>query len=58
MPQRVNEQIGTFPAIESEAHFFKVGCEMLCTNAMPRSHNAALQERESDSRRCSCECRP
>jgi hypothetical protein len=47
MAQRVNEQIGTVPAIESEAHFVKVGRKMLGAKPMPRAHDAALQERES-----------
>ncbi len=35
-----------FAIVESEAHFVKVGLQMLCANTMPRSHDAALQERE------------
>lgn len=45
--QRINEQIGTLSAIESERHFFAVGLQMLRANFMPRPNNAALQERES-----------
>jgi hypothetical protein len=44
--QGINEQIRILPAIESERHFFAVGLEMLRANFMPRSHDAALQERE------------
>ena len=47
MSQRINEQIGTLSAIESERHFFAVGLQMLRANFMPRPNNAALQERES-----------
>lgn len=44
MPQRVNEQIGSLPAIESEAHFFAVGLEMLRADFMPSPNNAALEQ--------------
>ena len=47
MTQGIEEQIGVLPAIESEAHFFQIGREMLRGNLMPRSHNAALQKTES-----------
>ena len=47
MTQRINEQIGAPTAIESECHFLKVGRKMLCRNLMPRTKDAALQERES-----------
>ena len=46
MAQRINKQIGPLSAIESETHFFAVGLEMLRADFMPRSNNAALQERE------------
>jgi hypothetical protein len=46
MTQSINEQIGTLPAIESEFHLFEVGREMLCTNPVPRSHDAALEKRK------------
>lgn len=46
MPQRINEQVAVVAAVESETHFFEVGGKMLCANAMPRTHDAALQERE------------
>ena len=46
MAQRINEQIRTLAAIESETHFFEVGREMLRADAMPRSHDAALKKRE------------
>ena len=46
MAQSINEQIGLLTAIESEAHFIEVGRKMLCTDIMPRSHDAALEKRE------------
>jgi hypothetical protein len=46
MTQSINKQGGTLAAIESETHLFQVGGEMLCADAMPRSHNAALEQRE------------
>src|ERR1700733_2101866 len=33
--------------IESKGHFLKVGGQMFCRDFMPRTHNAALQQRES-----------
>jgi len=44
--QRVNEQIGSFAAIEPKFHFLQVGREMLCRNLMPRTHHAALEQGE------------
>ncbi len=46
MTQGIQEQIGIFPAIESERHFFAVGLEMLRVYFVPRTHDPALQERE------------
>lgn len=46
MTQGVQEQVTILSAIEPEAHFFKVGREMLCANMMPRSANAPLEQRE------------
>lgn len=46
MAQRINEQIGSLPAIESEAHFFAVGLEMLRAHFMPSANDTALQQRE------------
>jgi len=46
MAQRIKEQIGTIPAIETELHFVQVGREMLRAKAMPRSDDAALKQRE------------
>jgi hypothetical protein len=47
MTQGVNEQIGVLPAIEAKLHLFQVGRKMLGANPVPRSHDAALEERES-----------
>ena len=47
MTQGVKEQIGIFPAIETERHFLQIGREMLCTDLVPATHNAALKKRES-----------
>jgi len=46
MTQRVDKQIGSFPAIEPKRHFVKVGREMLGADLVPRSDDASLQERE------------
>lgn len=46
MTQSVKEQIGTLPAIKAELHLVQVGRKMLCTDAMPRSNDTALQEAE------------
>src|ERR1700738_1153340 len=46
MTQSINEQIGAAPAIEPERHLVQVGREMLCTNLVPASNDAALQERK------------
>ncbi len=46
MTQRINEQIGALPAIESELHLFEVGREMLSTDSVPCPHDAALEKRE------------
>ena len=44
--QRIAEQkrIGTI--VEPERHFIKVGRQMFCRDFMPRTNDAALQERE------------
>ena len=44
--QCVTEQIGVFTVIKSEAHFVKVGLQMLCANPMPRSNDAPLEQGE------------
>jgi hypothetical protein len=46
MTQSIDEQIGTLPTIESEAHFFQIGSEMLGTNLVPRPGYSALKQRE------------
>src|SRR5436309_3017428 len=46
MTQRINEQIGALPAIESEFHLFKISGEMLGANPMPRPHDSALEKRK------------
>src|ERR1035437_8022234 len=46
MTQSVNEQVGTIPAVEAEAHFVKIGLQMLGANLVPRSDDAALEQRE------------
>src|SRR5712664_726376 len=47
MTQGINEQVGAISAIEAEFHLFKIGREMLCAKPVPRSHDAALEKRES-----------
>ena len=46
MTQSVNKQIGTITAVEAEAHFVQIGLQMLRTEAVPRSDDAALEQRE------------
>ena|SRR5271165_4631984 len=46
MTQSVNEQVGTVPAIEPKLHLRKVSGKMLGTDLVPRSHDAALEQRE------------
>ena len=46
MTQSVNEQVGTLATIEPKGHFIQVSCEMLCADLVPRSDDAAFQERE------------
>lgn len=45
--QCIEEQIGALAAIESEAHLFQVGGEMLGAQTVPRSRDTAFEERES-----------
>ena len=47
MTQSIDEQIGLLAAIETEAHFIKVGCKMFRANPVPRTHDAAFKKRES-----------
>ncbi len=46
MAQSINKQIGAVPAIEAELHLCEVSGQMLSADLVPRSDNAALQERE------------
>jgi len=46
MPQGVQKQIGILAAIKPECHFLKVCREMFCADLVPRSHDAALEQRE------------
>ena len=57
MTQSVDEQIGAFPAIEPELHLVQVGCEMLGTDLVPRSDDAAFQKRERGFNRVSGDAR-
>lgn len=47
MTQSIEEQIGTLSPIEAKLHLFEIGRKMLRANSMPRSHDAALEKRES-----------
>ena len=42
----VTKQERVLAVVEPPRHFVKVGCQMLCRNTVPSSHNPALQERE------------
>jgi len=46
MAQSVNKQIGTLAAVETERHFVQVGLQVLGTDFVPRSNDAAFQKRE------------
>src|SRR5690348_12769041 len=46
MPEGVNKQVRTLPAIEAKLHLCKVGREMLCADFVPRSDDATLEQRE------------
>lgn len=43
----IAEQIRVLAIVESEAHFIKVGRQMLCTHTMPRSSDSALEQAKS-----------
>src|ERR1022692_2176132 len=47
MAQRVKEQIGAIAAVEAKAHFVQIGLQMLRAEPVPRSNDAALEQRES-----------
>ena len=44
---RIAEEKRVLTVIKAPRHFVKVGCQMLCRHAMPRSHNAALEQAKS-----------
>lgn len=46
MAQCVEKQIGTIPAVEAKAHLVQIGLQVLCAETMPRSDDAALEQRE------------
>jgi hypothetical protein len=46
MTQGIDKQVRAFTPVESKAHFFQVGREMLCADLMPRSDDPALEKRE------------
>lgn len=46
MTQRIDEQVGVVPAIESKLHLFQVGREMLRGDFVPRPHDAAFEQGE------------
>src|ERR1035441_4603212 len=46
MPQGVEKQVGAVPPVKPELHFVQVGLQMLCAEAMPRSDNAAFEQRK------------
>lgn len=46
MTQGIHKQIRVLPAVKPEAHFFEVGLEMLRTEFMPATAQAALEKRE------------
>lgn len=46
MPKGVDKQIGTLATIESEGHFFQVRRKMFGADFVPRSDDAALEQRE------------
>src|SRR5229473_3536104 len=46
MTYRVQKECARLSAIKTEGHFVEIGLKMFRADSMPRSHNAALQERE------------
>ena len=44
--QGVPKEKWVLAIVEPEAHFVKVGLQMLCANTMPRSDDAALEQRK------------
>lgn len=47
MTQGIEEQIGILPAVESEAHFFKISLQMLGAQFVPATTQTTLEQRES-----------
>ena len=47
MAQSIDKQIGALAAIEPERHFVQVRLQVFRADLVPRSDDAALQERES-----------
>jgi len=45
--ESVAKKVRVLTVVEPEAHLVKVGLQMLCANTMPRTHNPALEQRES-----------
>ncbi len=43
LQHRVAKQIWILAVVEAPRHFVKIGREMLCRDAMPSSHDAALE---------------
>lgn len=46
MTQSVDKQVGTLTTIEAELHLGEIGSQMFCADSMPRSDDAALEQRE------------
>ena len=46
MAQSIDKQIGTLPAIKAESHLVQVGLQVLGADFVPRSNDAALEQRK------------
>ena len=46
MPQRVHEEIRAVAAVEAELHLVQIPRQVLGAEPVPRSHDAALEQRE------------
>lgn len=44
--QGIAKQVRAFAVVKPEAHFVKVGSQMLCANTWPRSNDPALEQRK------------
>ena len=53
MTQGIQEKSGTLPAIEAERHLIQIGRKMLGADFVPRSDDAALEQRECGLNRVS-----